>query len=190
MKKLFLLTITCLFILNAPGQVADAADTPNAYAGRMELYKNMEATLQIPWYYLAGADQYEHSLRAARRDLEPAKGLIGIHIEPSKWSGALNPDLNDVNPLTITFLMGWARMAMVMAKLISLMIQIDCMLFRSISNHMVQMKIISGSACGIIINEIKPSASLSAMPRFIKNMAGWIYMKRPSRFQYELIIRT
>ncbi|MGE7905974.1 M23 family metallopeptidase [Peribacillus sp. NPDC094092] len=106
MKKLFLLTITCLFILNAPGRVANAADTPDVYAGRMELYKSMEATLQIPWYYLAGADQYEHSLRAARRDLEPSKGLIGIHIEPSKWSGALNPDLKDVNPLTITFFDG------------------------------------------------------------------------------------
>lgn len=107
LKRLFFLTLACLFILKGPSQVANAAvDIPEAYAGRMELYKNMEATLQIPWYYLAGADQYEHSIRLARPDLEPAKGLIGLNIEPSKWRGILNPNLNDVNPLTITFFDG------------------------------------------------------------------------------------
>ena len=49
---------------------------------RLDLYKNMEAITQIPWYYIAAVDQYEHNLRKARKDLEEAKGPIGIHIEP------------------------------------------------------------------------------------------------------------
>ncbi|RFU64003.1 M23 family peptidase [Peribacillus glennii] len=75
-------------------------------AKRMLLYKNIEAAMQIPWYYMAAIDQYEHSLRDARRDLDKAKGAVGIYIEPEKWSGIMNPDKNDNNPLSITFFGG------------------------------------------------------------------------------------
>lgn len=73
---------------------------------RMELYKNMEAALQIPWYYLAAADQYEQNRRNSRRDAEPAKGSISIDINPVRWNGPLNPKAVDDNPLTINFFHG------------------------------------------------------------------------------------
>lgn len=73
---------------------------------RLDLYKEMETILQIPWYYIAAADQYEHNLRLTRKDLEEAKGVIGIHIKPSKWVGALNPNRVDVQPISISFFGG------------------------------------------------------------------------------------
>ena len=66
----------------------------------------MEAATQIPWYYLAGADQYEHSLRAATKGFRAGKGFYRHLYRAFKMGGALNPDLNDVNPLTITFFDG------------------------------------------------------------------------------------
>jgi peptidoglycan LD-endopeptidase LytH len=73
---------------------------------RMNLYKNIEATLFIPWYYMAAVDQYEHALRNAKKDLKPAKGAIGINIEPRSWSGWLNPNPEDTNPQSISFFDG------------------------------------------------------------------------------------
>lgn len=73
---------------------------------RMEIYKNMETITQIPWYYIAAVDQYEHNLRTTRKDREKAKGVIGIYMEPSRWAGVLNPNQNDVQPLSITIFNG------------------------------------------------------------------------------------
>jgi murein DD-endopeptidase MepM/ murein hydrolase activator NlpD len=73
---------------------------------RMELYKSMEAALQVPWYYLAAADQYERNVREVRTDLEEAKGAISIQYPPTKWTGALNPDPEDINPISINFFHG------------------------------------------------------------------------------------
>ncbi|WP_301950633.1 M23 family metallopeptidase [Bacillus sp. V59.32b] len=88
-------------------QAAANTDKPSdQLTTRMMLYKNIEATTHIPWYYMAAIDQYEHSLRDARRDLEDAKGAVGIYIEPEKWSGLLNPNKNDDNPFSISFFEG------------------------------------------------------------------------------------
>ncbi|PLT34090.1 M23 family metallopeptidase [Bacillus sp. V5-8f] len=75
-------------------------------AKRMILYKNIETAMQIPWYYMAAIDQYEHSLRNSRRDLEKAKGAIGIYVPPELWSGIMNPNKSDNNPLSISFFEG------------------------------------------------------------------------------------
>lgn len=73
---------------------------------RMELYKMVEKYYDIPWYYIAGIDQYEHSLRNARKDLPDSDGPIGILIPPEKWSGPLNPNSYDTNPQRIAFFDG------------------------------------------------------------------------------------
>ncbi len=109
LKKAFLSLLIMLFIMNSSEIIVTASTSPSEsekLAKRLDLYKNMEAITQIPWYYIAAADQYEHNLRSTRKGLEKAKGVIGIHIEPSKWVGALNPDPVDVHPLSISLFGG------------------------------------------------------------------------------------
>ncbi|WP_407691399.1 M23 family metallopeptidase [Robertmurraya mangrovi] len=78
----------------------------DVYAKRMELYKKVEAVTHIPWFYLAAIDQYERTVRASRRDLPKATGLTGIYFREDQWSGALNPNKKDENPLSIQFFNG------------------------------------------------------------------------------------
>ncbi|RLQ96875.1 M23 family metallopeptidase [Falsibacillus albus] len=72
----------------------------------MGLYKKMDALTQIPWYYFAAIDQYERSVRLARRDIPKASGITGIYIKEQDWTGILNPNLKDDNPSTIAFFDG------------------------------------------------------------------------------------
>ncbi|WP_042352456.1 M23 family metallopeptidase [Bacillus massiliigorillae] len=83
-----------------------AETTTNSDVERMKLFKTIERHYQIPWYYIAAIDQYEHSLRNARRDLPDSDGPIGILVPPEKWSGLLNPNPYDTNPMSITFFDG------------------------------------------------------------------------------------
>ncbi|WP_409306079.1 M23 family metallopeptidase [Peribacillus sp. SCS-155] len=85
-----------------PGQQAER----DLIKRRMDLYKTVEAASFLPWYYLAAVDQYEHAVRKARKDREQARGAIGIYIEPERWSGFLNPDPNDNDPMSISFFDG------------------------------------------------------------------------------------
>lgn len=106
-----LVLVVFILILSFPREhrTGIAASTAHSseviYQKRMELYKNMETALQIPWYYLAAADQYEYSIRGSNKS-EPLSGVIAIQIKPSKWSGVLNPEPNDHNPLSINFFGG------------------------------------------------------------------------------------
>ncbi|WP_442970806.1 M23 family metallopeptidase [Rossellomorea sp. LJF3] len=76
---------------------------------RMELFQKSEAMTQIPWYYLAAIDQYERSLRFARKDREKPSSFISIYMEPEKWVGPLNPHADDDNPETIALFNGIGR---------------------------------------------------------------------------------
>ncbi|EAR63897.1 hypothetical protein B14911_09562, partial [Bacillus sp. NRRL B-14911] len=88
-----LLTLLLLFSLYpARTDAAESTDLAEIYSKRMQLYKNTEAITNIPWYYLAAVDQYERSIRKARRDLPKAEGLTGIYFKPEEWAGLLNPD--------------------------------------------------------------------------------------------------
>lgn len=82
-------------------------DQQAIYAKRLELYKEIEAATNIPWYYMAAVDQYERSLRQSRRDLPKAEGLTGIYYKPEEWVGPLNPNLEDENPLSIKYFNGF-----------------------------------------------------------------------------------
>ncbi|QGQ48865.1 M23 family metallopeptidase [Metabacillus sediminilitoris] len=73
---------------------------------RMSLYKKVETVTNIPWYVLASIDQYERNVRHSRNDIPKAKGLIEIYIKPEIWTGPLNPNKNDMNPLSIGFFGG------------------------------------------------------------------------------------
>lgn len=92
-------------MLNRPTVAQEMTDKEIARA-RMALYQKMEATTGIPWYYYAGADQYERSLRNADKNLPDAEGLIAIYYSQQEWSGVLNPFENDTNPQTIALFGG------------------------------------------------------------------------------------
>ena len=102
--------ILILFILAAispflSDQVSASQDDQQLLKNRMELYKRVEDSTQLPWYYIAAFDQYERSIRLSRKDL-PAPGTLGILIPADKWSGLTNPNKEDNNPLTISFFGG------------------------------------------------------------------------------------
>ncbi|KYG33550.1 peptidase M23 [Alkalihalobacillus trypoxylicola] len=73
---------------------------------RLILYKRAEALTNIPWYYLAAVDTYERGLRRVVKDRPREEGLISIFFTPSQWAGPLNPDLEDVDPLSISLFGG------------------------------------------------------------------------------------
>lgn len=104
-----LFSITCLLSTGIPESRVHAAGTASESQKRMELYKNMETALQIPWYYLAGADQYARSARDAQPSADRFPGVVAIDIPPALWSGALNPDSEDSSPLSITFFGGMGK---------------------------------------------------------------------------------
>jgi peptidoglycan LD-endopeptidase LytH len=95
----FFSLILC-FLIPSLAKAAEINDQ-KVYQARMNLYKNMEAVTQIPWYYLAAVDHYERSLRIVRTDLPKPKGVTGIYIPPEKWCGWLNPNHFDDQPLSI-----------------------------------------------------------------------------------------
>ncbi|WP_438824965.1 M23 family metallopeptidase [Bacillus sp. JJ722] len=95
--------LSAFFILHPN---VEAKTSNNSDVERMKLFKTIGRHYQIPWYYIAAIDQYEHSLRNARRDLPDSDGPIGIIIPPEKWSGLLNPNPYDTNPTSITFFEG------------------------------------------------------------------------------------
>ncbi|MCF6092401.1 M23 family metallopeptidase [Microaerobacter geothermalis] len=76
------------------------------YGERQYLFEKMESLFGIPWYYLAAIDQYERSIAKVRKDIPVKEGLIAIYIPPSKWTGFLNPNPNDVEPKSIQFFNG------------------------------------------------------------------------------------
>ncbi|TWD97628.1 peptidase M23-like protein [Neobacillus bataviensis] len=98
-------TILILFISTLSVRDAHAQET-DPYQERMKLYKKVETITQIPWYYLAAIDQYERSVRLARRDLPKADGVIGIYFRPEVWAGLTNPNPNEENPAVIQFFNG------------------------------------------------------------------------------------
>ncbi|WP_204554164.1 M23 family metallopeptidase [Bacillus ectoiniformans] len=89
-----------------PFEAAETEADKRMYQNRMELFKKMETATAIPWYYYAGIDQYERSLRFVRDDLPKPKDNISVYIPPEKWAGYMNPNHEDTSPLTIAFFHG------------------------------------------------------------------------------------
>ncbi len=100
-KILGIVVVICLVFTGFPLASNAEEVQQNIFAERMNLYTKMETVTQIPWYYYAAIDQYERSIRRARKDIPKETGLIGIYIKPEIWAGALNPNLNDTNPYSI-----------------------------------------------------------------------------------------
>ncbi|MDN3019812.1 M23 family metallopeptidase [Paenibacillus sp. BSR1-1] len=105
--RVVLMIGTFLLFFTSTFAVRDAqAKEPDPYQERMKLYKKVETVTNIPWYYLAAIDQYERSVRLARRDLPKPDGTIAIYFRPEEWSGLTNPNLKTKNPAIIQFFNG------------------------------------------------------------------------------------
>lgn len=99
----------CLFalLISIPDIEAQYAAQPDQQ--RMNMYKAIEQYYHIPWYYMAAIDQYEHSLRNARKDLPDSEGPIGIIVPQEKWNGMLNPNPFDTVPERIAYFDGLGK---------------------------------------------------------------------------------
>jgi len=121
LKYLLVFTVVLTLSVTSASQSLHAATEPSAqaaasselpsqdelYTKRMQLYDQLSAVTLIPWYWLAAIDQYERSLTKVLPKARPALGeLTGIYIDEQRWSGWLNPDSNDVAPLSIKWFKG------------------------------------------------------------------------------------
>ncbi len=102
-KKKFIILLL-LTILYMPSVHANEAKDDSA--ARLALYKQTETLTGIPWYYLAGIDQFERSLRLSDNDGPPITTNISIQFSDEKWSGTTNPNAQDSVPESIQFFDG------------------------------------------------------------------------------------
>lgn len=107
-QLLFLAVLTTA--LSSAQSAAAAQEKKTAEQIRNErrfLYDQVSAVTGVPWYAIAAIDQYERSLTIARPKYRSnTSDLIGIYYSPSEWAGALNPDANDTDPVSIAFFQG------------------------------------------------------------------------------------
>jgi peptidoglycan LD-endopeptidase LytH len=81
---------------------------PDVIKLRRDLYEQISLKTGLSWVQIAGIDQYERSLARANPKTRPIHqdAIAGIYIPGERWSGALNPDKNDTNPVSIRFFRG------------------------------------------------------------------------------------
>ncbi len=80
-------------------------DMAQIFTQRKQLYDRISASTGIPWHYLAAADQYERTIAAAKK--RPKRdGAIGVYYSEPEWTGLLNPDHSDTDPVSIAFFHG------------------------------------------------------------------------------------
>lgn len=89
----------------APGQEA------NEQQKLMELYKRVALMTGLSWQAVAGLDRYERTLSRAHPKTRPLRedALVGVYVPPEKWCGELNPDQEDMNPVSIRVFRGVGR---------------------------------------------------------------------------------
>jgi len=105
---LMLLAISIIW----PSHKAEAQEVQgaeaNPYETRKQLFESMSALTGIPWPYLAAVDQYERAMNRKQQQ-EKKERIIAIHFPDKLWSGALNPNLSDTDPRTISLFHGIGR---------------------------------------------------------------------------------
>lgn len=71
------------------------------------LFDQLSTLTGIPWYWFAAINQYERTINQVHRSRKPLNDqLINIYISEVRWSGTLNPDQQDTDPLSIRFFQG------------------------------------------------------------------------------------
>ncbi|PSL44443.1 peptidase M23-like protein [Salsuginibacillus halophilus] len=96
LKYIFTAILLSCFLLQTGFTLAENEGPP---------YEEIAAVTNVPWYWLAAADAYEHGIRAGRG--EPLDDHeLAIAYSAEEWSGALNPALDDTDPDRINFFQG------------------------------------------------------------------------------------
>ncbi|MCM3129763.1 M23 family metallopeptidase [Paenibacillus sp. MER 78] len=108
-----LILSAALFASSIPEAYAKSEDNKpvakeEIYKERKILYDQISAVSGVPWYYLAAIDQYERTMTKVHpKDRAHEERLTGVFFEPQLWSGILNPDSTDRNPLSIEVFGGY-----------------------------------------------------------------------------------
>jgi peptidoglycan LD-endopeptidase LytH len=105
MKKNSYLLITLLLLiisLLTPIQTNGEEQDLNQNGKKEHLLKALETLTGVPWEYLAAIDQFESNIHKKKNQGK----LSSIQIPSYVWAGLVNPNPNDVNPLSIQFFHG------------------------------------------------------------------------------------
>ncbi|WP_084423207.1 M23 family metallopeptidase [Cohnella thermotolerans] len=91
-----------------------ASDPGKDAAARKELrqmYNRIAVMTGLPWENVAALDRYERTLSRAHPKTRPLRpnALVGVYVPPERWSGYLNPDPEDTNPVSIRVFHGVGR---------------------------------------------------------------------------------
>jgi len=71
------------------------------------LFDNFSVLTGIPWYWFAAVNQYERTMNNVIKSRKAINdSLLSIYYSTQAWAGALNPDAEDTNPLSIRYFGG------------------------------------------------------------------------------------
>ncbi len=112
MYKKIAYSFLMLLILITPLKPLAYANTSNEKLNieNQPLYLKTAAVTGVPWTLLAACDHFEALMYQRRHDLHSDKNkTLGIQFTPEEWTGAVNPNQKDTDPLTIEFFNGAGR---------------------------------------------------------------------------------
>jgi murein DD-endopeptidase MepM/ murein hydrolase activator NlpD len=81
---------------------------PSSILIRKELFDQVSLLTHIPWYILAAIDQYERTMHL-QQHANSEHRITAIQFSTASWSGILNPNQVDTDPLSIAFFGGLGR---------------------------------------------------------------------------------
>ncbi|SDM14073.1 M23 family metallopeptidase [Sediminibacillus halophilus] len=103
-SKIICFTGLSLFFLFFSASATAEENAPDEKQAKTALYKKTQAITNIPWYYFAAIDQYEHNIQ---KEEDNSEQLISIDIPDELWFGVSNPGLTSEELITVSD--GWGR---------------------------------------------------------------------------------
>jgi murein DD-endopeptidase MepM/ murein hydrolase activator NlpD len=105
--RLWMPLLLTLALVPLPANAAEPDETeeelPVLQQNEQELpvLHQVEKQTHVPWYFLAAVNQYEMGIHWKKNREQANPSPIQIEMPVEKWSGPVNPNLQDNNPLTI-----------------------------------------------------------------------------------------
>ncbi|TFE24286.1 M23 family metallopeptidase [Cohnella luojiensis] len=115
LSSIRVLIVTLLIMLcmcgndsRAYGSGTKKTSEPDPNKQRRLLYEEISLKTGLEWPLIAAIDQYERTLSKAHPKTRPIRedALTGIFVSDTSWSGYLNPEKSDTNPVSIQFFNG------------------------------------------------------------------------------------
>jgi murein DD-endopeptidase MepM/ murein hydrolase activator NlpD len=97
--------------LHAYGSGKEKIAEPDIFKQRRQLYEAISLKTGMEWPYVAAVDQYERTMSQAHPKSRPIPkdAITGVFVSEQQWSGELNPEGGDSNPISILFFHGIGR---------------------------------------------------------------------------------